>query len=175
MLNEVWFLQSFLFISRACLTIIILWNVSKIRSIKHRSTYAVFQLARKPSERINLLYEVLTLRNEKPAFIVSLCKCNAFSTVCRWLQAIKCSFRTVFIKLWAADRRWSAAGSKGTFIAKIVSDSLRAKNASTFVWWNCLLVDLEQKVGELVLSTTSCPANIILKNAWNWCIGKMCL
>jgi hypothetical protein len=30
-----------------------------------------------------------------------------------------------------------------------------------------LLVDLQQKVGELVLSTTSCPLNIILENTLN--------
>jgi diacylglycerol kinase len=38
-----------------------------------------------------------------------------------------------------------------------------------------LLVYLEQKVGELVLSTTSCTSVIILENILNWCIEKMWL
>jgi hypothetical protein len=38
-----------------------------------------------------------------------------------------------------------------------------------------LLVDLQQKVGELVLSVTSCPTIIILENAYNLCIEKMWL
>jgi hypothetical protein len=38
-----------------------------------------------------------------------------------------------------------------------------------------LLVYLEQKVGELVLATTSCPSVIILENILNWCIEKMWL
>jgi hypothetical protein len=33
-----------------------------------------------------------------------------------------------------------------------------------------LLVDFQQKVGELVLSITSCPTIIILQNTLNYCI-----
>jgi hypothetical protein len=36
-----------------------------------------------------------------------------------------------------------------------------------------LLADLEQKLGELLISLTSCPTIIILENALNWCIEKM--
>jgi hypothetical protein len=57
-LNKVSFSQSFLFISRTCLALIILSEehiCQKYIVFKHRSTYAVFQLARKPSERINRL------------------------------------------------------------------------------------------------------------------------
>jgi hypothetical protein len=35
-----------------------------------------------------------------------------------------------------------------------------------------LLVDLQQKVGKLVLSITSCPIIIILENAVNQCIEE---
>jgi hypothetical protein len=35
-----------------------------------------------------------------------------------------------------------------------------------------LLVDLQQTVGELVLSITSCPSLIILENTLNYCIEK---
>jgi len=38
-----------------------------------------------------------------------------------------------------------------------------------------LLVDLQQKVGELVLSITSCPSIIILENTLNKCIEKIWL
>jgi hypothetical protein len=38
-----------------------------------------------------------------------------------------------------------------------------------------LLVDLQQKVGKLVLSINACPSINILENTWNWCIEKMWL
>jgi hypothetical protein len=63
-LNKVSFSQSFLFISKACLTLIILLNehiCQKYIVFKHSSTYEVFQLARKHSERINGLSRGLTV------------------------------------------------------------------------------------------------------------------
>jgi hypothetical protein len=63
-LNKVPFSQSFLFISRTCLALIILWNehmCQKYIVFKHRSTYTVFQLARKPSEPINHISRGLTV------------------------------------------------------------------------------------------------------------------
>jgi hypothetical protein len=39
-----------------------------------------------------------------------------------------------------------------------------------------LLVDLQEKLGELVISITSChPIIIILENTLNWCMEKMWL
>jgi hypothetical protein len=35
-----------------------------------------------------------------------------------------------------------------------------------------LLVDFQQKVGELVISITCCPTIIILQNTLNYCIEK---
>jgi hypothetical protein len=61
---KVSFSQSFLFISRTCLALIILWNehiCQNYIAFKHRSTYAVFQLARKTSERINRVSRLLTV------------------------------------------------------------------------------------------------------------------
>jgi hypothetical protein len=63
-MNKVSFSQCFLFISRTCLALIILRNehiCQKYVVFKHRSTYAVFQLARKPSERINRVSRGLTV------------------------------------------------------------------------------------------------------------------
>jgi hypothetical protein len=50
--------------SRTCLALIILWNehiCQKYIVLKYRSTYAVFQLARKPSEPINRVSRGLTV------------------------------------------------------------------------------------------------------------------
>jgi hypothetical protein len=55
-LNKVSFSKSFLFITRTYLALIILSNehtCQKYIVFRHRSTYAVFQLVRKPSEPIN--------------------------------------------------------------------------------------------------------------------------
>jgi hypothetical protein len=38
-----------------------------------------------------------------------------------------------------------------------------------------LLVDLQHKVGKLVVSITPCPSIIILENTFSWCIEKMWL
>jgi hypothetical protein len=63
-LNKVSFSQSFFFISRTCLALIIIEtniHVKKYIVFKHRLTYAVFQLAGKPSERINRVSRGLDL------------------------------------------------------------------------------------------------------------------
>jgi hypothetical protein len=62
-LNKVSFSQNVLSVIRTCLALIIIWNehtCQKYIVFKHRSTYAVFQLARKPSERINRVNRGLT-------------------------------------------------------------------------------------------------------------------
>jgi hypothetical protein len=57
-------------------------------------------------------------------------------------------------------------GRKG--IAKIVSDTERMKNTPLHVCAKtALLVDLQHKVGELVLSTTSCPSVITLEQPFS--------
>jgi hypothetical protein len=38
-----------------------------------------------------------------------------------------------------------------------------------------LLVDLQQKVGALVISITPCPTIMSLENTLNWCTEKMWL
>jgi hypothetical protein len=39
----------------------------------------------------------------------------------------------------------------------------------------CLLVDLQQKVGNIITSKVSCLSIIVLENALNQCIEKMLL
>jgi hypothetical protein len=63
-LNKASFPQSFPFISRTCLALIILLNehiCQKYIVFKHPSTYAIFQLARKPSVPINRVSRGLTV------------------------------------------------------------------------------------------------------------------
>jgi hypothetical protein len=50
-------------LTRTCLALIILWNERSQKYIvfKHRSTYAVFKLARKPSEPINRISRGITV------------------------------------------------------------------------------------------------------------------
>jgi hypothetical protein len=65
--------------------------------------------------------------------------------------------------------RRSAGGFGGKSIAKIVSETERMKNTPihTSVLKLPLLADLQQKVGESVLATSSLTAIIILDNASN--------
>jgi hypothetical protein len=71
----------------------------------------------------------------------------------------------VFLNLWSAAVR-SSFGRKST--VNIVSETERMKNTPTHVCPKLpLLVDLEQKAGELFLSTTSCNSIIILENTLN--------
>jgi hypothetical protein len=71
---------------------------------------------------------------------------------------------TVFLKVWsAAVLQVVRGGFKRTKIAKIVSDTERVKNTPYISLLRLsFLVDLQQKVGELVLSTSSWPSMIIL-------------
>jgi hypothetical protein len=58
-------------------------------------------------------------------------------------------------------------GKKGN-IAKIVSDTWRmTRNPYTFVLKLTMLDDPQQKVGELILSITSCHSIIVLENTLN--------
>jgi hypothetical protein len=61
-------------------------------------------------------------------------------------------------------RRRSAGGLGRKSIAKIISDTERMKNTPLHVCAKiALLVDLQQKVGEIVISTISCPSVITLE------------
>jgi hypothetical protein len=93
----------------------------------------------------------------------------------------------VFLKLWSGDHRWSAP------VPQVVCSGLQAvseekghckycirhrtneKHTHTCLLKLPLLVDLQQKVGELVLSITYCPKIIILENTLNWCPEIMLL
>jgi hypothetical protein len=81
-LNKVSFSQSFLYIRRTCLALIIRWNehiCQKYIVFKHRSTYAVFKLERKPSERINRVTRGLTNFIQKPVVVQLVKKLWDFS------------------------------------------------------------------------------------------------
>jgi hypothetical protein len=75
----------------------------------------------------------------------------------------------MFYKLWSADLRWSPTvrqaapgGFGGKRIVKIVSDTERKRNTPTHVCAKLpLLVDHQQKVGELVLSINSYPQSLL--------------
>jgi hypothetical protein len=72
------------------------------------------------------------------------------------------------LKLWSADHRWSTGGFGMKYVAKIVWDTERMKNTPIQICAELpLLVELQQKVGKLVLSISSCPSFIILKNNLN--------
>jgi hypothetical protein len=77
--------------------------------------------------------------------------------------------RPVFIKLWSATVRRMFRKKK--HCKKNVSDIERMKNIAMCVRVSLLklhlLVDLRQKVGELVLSTIVCAPFIILENTLN--------
>jgi hypothetical protein len=66
--------------------------------------------------------------------------------------------------------RRSAGGFGKKGIAKIVSDAELLRNMSVLKL--PLLVDLQQKTGELVPSMTSCPSINISENTLDQCIGK---
>jgi hypothetical protein len=69
-------------------------------------------------------------------------------------------------------RSAGAFGRKST--AKIVSSTVQIKIHTTYISLLKLplLIDLAQKVCELVLPITSCPFVIILENILNYCIKK---
>jgi hypothetical protein len=80
------------------------------------------------------------------------------------LKPIACA-TAVFLKLWsAAIHQWSA-GDFGKITAKIASDTERMKiNSHMPVLKLPLLVDLQQKLGEQVLSLISWSSIILLEN-----------
>jgi diacylglycerol kinase len=81
--------------------------------------------------------------------------------------------KAVFIKLWSTDYRWSAAVSEEKALQKLYYTLNEWKvHPYMFVLKLLLLVGLPQKVGELVLSITSCLPIIILENILNTCIEK---
>jgi hypothetical protein len=68
------------------------------------------------------------------------------------------------------------AVSEDKVIAKIVSDTEGMENTPIHVCAKtACFVDLQQKVGELVLSIISCPSIIISENTLNLCKEKMWL
>jgi hypothetical protein len=72
---------------------------------------------------------------------------------------------TVYRKLWSATvqrRFWNKAHCTNS-----IKQLRNQKYTHTYVLKLNLLHDLQQKVGELVLSITSCPTIIILENALN--------
>jgi hypothetical protein len=77
-------------------------------------------------------------------------------------------FRLVFLKLrFTTVRQVVHGGFRRKSIGKIVSYSERMKNTPTRLPNLPLLAHVQQKVGELVLPTTSCPSIIILEHALN--------
>jgi hypothetical protein len=81
----------------------------------------------------------------------------------------------VFIKLWSTDSPVARGGFARKRIKKIstenfVSDTKRMRNTPIHVCVKtAFLVDLQQKVGEFVLYTMSCPSNNISYNSLNEC------
>jgi hypothetical protein len=82
------------------------------------------------------------------------------------------SFNAVFIKLWSAENQWSAADGlvvcggpqavlEERFCKSFIIEEMK-NTPYTSVLKLPLLVDLQQKVGELILSLTSYPTIIIL-------------
>jgi hypothetical protein len=71
----------------------------------------------------------------------------------------------VYLKLWSTSQRWSADGYETRDIAKNVSDIEKAKNPPVHsVLKPTLFVDLQQNLGELIISITYCHTTIILYN-----------
>jgi hypothetical protein len=63
---------------------------------------------------------------------------------------------------------WSAAVSEEKAFQKLYQDTERMKNSAVLLCAKIvILVDLRQKVGELVLSIISCPTIINLENTLN--------
>jgi hypothetical protein len=68
----------------------------------------------------------------------------------------------------SASPQKSAGGFVRKSITKIVSDSERMRNTPIYVCAKLpFLVDIQQNVGELVLSIISCSSKIILENTLN--------
>jgi hypothetical protein len=76
---------------------------------------------------------------------------------------------TVYLKLWSAEHWWSAGGF-GRTLRKLYRRLHEWRiHTDMSVIKLPLLFDLQQIVGELVFSVTSCPIIIILENDLNWC------
>jgi hypothetical protein len=76
--------------------------------------------------------------------------------------------RPVFIKLWSAESRWSAGGFGRNALQKLYQTLNKWKiEPYKSVLKLPLLADLQQKVGELVISIIYCPAFAVLENVLN--------
>jgi hypothetical protein len=129
-----------------------------------------------------MLSQVVIARHRVPTMGTGKCNTDRHG----WAHKVLFSHaRTVFYKLWSANHWWSAAirGVVSGGPQAIWEEKKALQKLYQFGSKECthtcplklpLVIDLQQKVGEFLLST-SCPTIIILENYFKYLYRKMWL